>query len=102
MTPADLLTLHKRDLETMIAANRGCARSADRVGRHILDGLNRQGGRYLLRIAGELRHGIEEGPYGTLGRWGKNGFGPAIESLVRESEIQRRLAREAVTKRIAA
>jgi hypothetical protein len=96
----DLLRQHRRDLETMVAENRALMRGdCSKVDRVILEGLNRQAGRYLAAIRSELAHGVQDGPYGTLGRFGRNQHGPAIADIISNSEIQRRLAKSAAADR---
>ena len=94
-----LLSRQQAELETMIELN-GSA-DVDRVGRFILDGLDRHGRRYLARIRAELRRGPDEGPYGALGRFGPNGYGPAIADIIRSAETQRALAKRGAVRRAA-
>ena len=94
-----LLSRQQVELETMIELNRSA--DVDRVGRFILDGLDRHGRRYLARIRAELRRGPDEGPYGALGRFGPNGYGPAITDIIRSAETQRALAKRGAVRRAA-
>lgn len=77
-------------LEECVRENREC--DADRTGRCTLDVLNVRATRFVRRIRNELERGIEPGPYGSYGTFGPNGHGPAIDNIISDSAIQRRLA----------
>ena len=76
MTPTDLPVLRSR-IETRIAANRAAIKKADKVDAFILEGLNRQ----LGRFARALRN-----PQNVPEYFGPNWHGPAIEGLIKSSE----------------
>lgn len=89
MTP-DLLLDHRRSLTELLAKNRAFVRNnpRDTVTKALLEQLNRQAGRYLLRLEQDIKHPVS-GPYGSAGYWGEQGHGPAIEDLCRLGQVHR-------------
>jgi hypothetical protein len=81
-----LLAEHRSTLETNISINEQAC--VDRVTRLILDDLTDQSRTYLRRVEKHERD-PDEGPFGTLGAMGRNGAGPAIADIVRQSEFHR-------------
>jgi len=93
--PRTLLLTLRQQLDAMVAQNR--AADVDKVGRVMLDALNERAGNYLVAIRADLARPIVPAPFGTLGKWQTHQ--PAIQSLIRDSEIQRRLGRGRVVHR---
>jgi hypothetical protein len=84
----DILLEHKRNLERCILAN--VSHRGDRATTLILDALTHSARRYLAAVTRDLSRPIMGGPYGTAGFWGPNGRGPAIDDIIKDSEIQRK------------
>lgn len=86
-----LLAEQREALETMLAMN--AAADVDRYARTALDAYDRCAREHLRMIGHTLRLGIIDGPYGTLGTFGPNGYAPAIADIIASAERFRALAR---------
>jgi hypothetical protein len=64
------------------------AHRCDAAGRFILDGLSARLRRLLSACDADLARPLD-GPFGTAGRWGRNGRLPEIEDLIRRSALAR-------------
>lgn len=82
----NMLHAHRQALAATIAANR--AHAADAAGRFIVDGLSARLAQLLTALESDLARPLG-GPYGTGGRWGRNGRGPEIADLIRRSAAAR-------------
>jgi hypothetical protein len=90
----EFLTSLSARITACIAANE--AADVDANARWFLNSLTHQLKRYRINIAFDIKGYPEFGVRGAAVRYGPNGYGPAIDDLIRQSEWHRERGRVAM------